>query len=74
MLPEKLAEKESHDESEHRHRAAEALHALERLADAESILNSPRKSLPQLKKVDQKRARKWVSCLSRICKGNQKRA
>ncbi len=58
----------------HRHRAAEALHALERLADAESILNSPEEvTSTQLKKVDpRKKLRKWgVMSLQKYVKRNQ---
>jgi len=58
----------------HRHRAAEALHALERLADAESILNSPEEvTSTHLKKVDpRKKLRKWgVMSLQKYVKRNQ---
>jgi hypothetical protein len=58
----------------HRHRAAQALHELERLGDAESILNSPQEvTATQLKKVDpRKKLRKWgVMSLQKFVKRNQ---
>jgi len=58
----------------HRHRAAEALHALERLRDTESILNSPEEvTSAQLKKADpRKKLGKWgVMSLQKYVKRNQ---
>jgi hypothetical protein len=57
-----------------RHRAAQALHELERLGDTESILNSPQEvTSTQLKKVDpRKKLRKWgVMSLEEYVRRNQ---